>query len=48
MFLSCMFGTKERGKEERTEYTELFFFVWVANKREVRRKMFTFLENANR
>ena len=40
-------GGREGGKK-RTEYTELFFFVWDANKREIKRKTFIFLENANR
>ena len=43
---ACLVTRREGGKK-RAEYTELFFFVWVANKREIKRKMFTFLENTN-
>ena len=38
---------KREGEKKRTEYTELIFFVWVANKREIKRKMFTFFKNAS-
>ena len=36
----------QRGKEKRKEHNilNLFFFVWVANKRELKRKMFFFLK----
>lgn len=45
---ACLVPRREGGKKI-TEYIELFFFflVWVANKREIKRKMFIFLENAN-
>ena len=48
MFLSCMFGTKEGRRKEKSGIYGIFFFVWVANKREIKRKMFTFLENTKR
>ena len=44
---ACLVPRREGGKK-RAEYTEFFFFfVWVANKREIKRKMFTFFGNAN-
>ena len=40
---ACLIPRREGGKK-RAEYTEPFFFVWVANKREIKRKIFTFFE----
>ena len=38
--VSLMHVWCQGGKEERKEL--FFFFVWVANKREIKRKIFTF------